>query len=911
MNGPRPRAVLEKIGALLVLGLMIVGRAVPSDLSYPLSSYSHKQWTSQNGLPQNSIQVIVQTRDGYLWLGTENGLARFNGSHFQCFSSENTPQFRSNDVLAMKEDRSGALWIGTTTGLIRYREGRFEEVPDIHGNRDIEITQICEDRRGNVWFGTDRGLARYKDGAFQVLEGLNGLIMALMVDDFGNLWTGTGDGYLARLAADSLDGPSLGRLKYSPIKLAPIIYKICEDNSGNVLAVSGEDLFIAPKGEIEKVSRAGRFPGKRISALMRDANGDLWVAGSGVMRMRAAPPYGPSADVLFPDDSIISLYCDNSGDVWLGSRGSGLHRLSRTLFKTFTRKDGLSNEFIRSVYEDPNGRLLVGTNRGLNYYDQGRFSQDGLEFFASRKVMSVAMEGPNRLLAAVSNDGLFQWSNGRGRPLDLGQEDGAGDFTCLLIDRSGTVWAGTSGQGLFCGRKGLVTNYSSRNGLKGDTIHCLLEGRDGRLWVGTTGGLNCIKDGKVIELPEGCDIQAVVCSVYQDEDGDLWAGTIGKGLLSLKDGALASFSSDDGLSSNSVYCILEDDQKRLWMSCEKGIFFVPKQELKDYRDRKIARFHCKIFDESDGLNVRESSVWGEPSAARTRDGRLWFSTVKGLAMLEPGAKLSHPCFRSASVKSILANGKRSESSRGGTFPSGTKTVEFPLDIINFKDYENTRIRYRLAGHDKGWRELKGGMELTARYEDLPGGRYQFYLMVLSPDDEWKACGSPVPIRILPYFYQTPWFYALTSVLLLASVLIAREVVVVGRAKRRLKRYGSAKLTSEKSEAFLKVIVDLMEKENLFTDKDLNLSKLSEMTSIPSAFISQVINIKLKLNFYDFLNMYRIRYAEKIILSPEKAHFKVEAIGLEAGFRSKSSFFQAFKKFTGMTPSEFKKDHSRS
>ena len=485
-------------------------------------------------------------------------------------------------------------------------------------------------------------------------------------------------------------------------------------------------------------------------------------------------------------------------------------------------------------------------------------------------------------------------------------------ISCLDLDASGALWVGTLFNGLYCYQNGRVSHFSLKEGLKSDTINCLIEDRDGCLWVGMAYGVNRIKDGKVMGLPSGFDISCFVSAFHEDEDGRMWIGTLDKGLMSLDKNGVESFTVENGFCTNSILSIIEDDQQRFWISCEKGIFLISKNELAEYGNHKISRFRYRLFNESDGLISSGIGPSGGFSfAAKTHDGRLWFSTCKGLAMIDPQAPFNRHSFKAAFIKSLSANGQSFAPSGDFVFPPETKRIDFLLDVINFRDYKDTRIRHRLLGLDEKWTEIKGDAELTARYDRLRKGTYKFELEILDSNDEWTDCGSPISIRIRPQFHQTVFFYILVAALAAGVFFVGNKAKKRWQIKKRLKKYESAKLTEEKSEAYLKTIVDLMEKETLFKNKDLNLSKLAERASIPTAFISQILHTQLKTNFYDFINMYRVNHAKTIILSPKNAYFKIEAIGRESGFKSKSSFFRAFKKFTGMTPSEFRKNHSPS
>jgi len=390
------------------------------------------------------------------------------------------------------------------------------------------------------------------------------------------------------------------------------------------------------------------------------------------------------------------------------------------------------------------------------------------------------MDDSRSLWVGTADHALFRVSKGgAGNSVALGRDSTGMSISCLDLDASGALWVGTLFNGLYCYQNGRVSHFSLKEGLKSDTINCLIEDRDGCLWVGMAYGVNRIKDGKVMGLPSGFDISCFVSAFHEDEDGRMWIGTLDKGLMSLDKNGVESFTVENGFCTNSILSIIEDDQQRFWISCEKGIFLISKNELAEYGNHKISRFRYRLFNESDGLISSGIGPSGGFSfAAKTHDGRLWFSTCKGLAMIDPQAPFNRHCFKAALIKSLSANGQSFAPSGDFVFPPETKRIDFLLDVINFRDYKDTRIRHRLLGLDEKWTEIKGDAELTARYDRLRKGTYKFELEILDSNDEWTDCGSPISIRIRPQFHQTVFFY------ILVAALAAGVFFVGNKAKKR-------------------------------------------------------------------------------------------------------------------------------
>ena len=739
-----------RVAALL---LLLAGtRTFALDPNRSLKEFGHQAWLTENGLPQNTVQAIVQTQDGYLWAGTQEGLARFDGLNFAVFDKENTPAFKSNDIRFLVEDREGRLWISTSYGLVCRHNKEFTSFTVNEGLPDNSVGPVVEDTNGNVWIGTAGGLTRFHNGKFSTLTVEQGLsrnvVQTLYARADGTLLVGTSAG-LQLLNAGRFTSFA------TPENVHPgNITAIAETKNGYLWFGTLDGLYgvDASTGTTSLVS----LPNSRISALRIDRAGVLWIATAhGLASLRNGKIETFTSDDGLTSNLVLSLFEDREGSLWIGTEAGGLNLLKSKKFNTYTTKDGLPNDLVKAIYQDAQGGIWIGSNGGgLTLFKDGKFTtwttRDGL---SSDVVLSLAGDVDGTMWIGTP-DGLNRFKDGKFQTFTFAEGLSNDLVRSVLVDRNGVLWVGTR-DGLNSFRDNEFTTYTTRDGLANNFIGAIYEDSKGNLWVGTLGGLNKINNGKfqTFTTKDGLSSNTVI-SLYEDASGDLWIGTNGGGLNRFRDGKFVSFSG----AADVIYRIIEDKQQNLWCSSNKGIFRVNKSEL----DKGVV--NPVYYGPADGTLTRECSGGGHPAGWKTTDGRIWFATIKGLAVIDPEHIPLNTSPPPIAIEQLFVDNQSIPLTPKVTLSPGIARLDFYYTALSFIAPENVRFKYKLEGFDSNW--IDGGGRRVASYTNLRPGNYKFRVIAANNDGVWNESGAALDFYLQPRFYQTNWFY-LFCVLLLA------------------------------------------------------------------------------------------------------------------------------------------------
>jgi len=752
-----------------------------------------RSWAGEAGLPQNTINDILQTREGYLWLATRDGLARFDGVRFTVFGlREGLP---SVDVSALFQDRHGTMWVGTLGGgLCRWWKGRFEPIPGGDGT----INALAEDFRGRLWIGLASGLMLREGGRFVPDKDLVALagapIRTFLCDREGAMWIATANQGLFRYKDGRLT------LQEGPAEDQKIsAYCLLQDKRGWIWASVGNGKVLClQNGQWHVYNQADGLPFAYVTSLAVEADGTVW-AGSlddGLYRFN-----GERFGVVRKEDGLAandirSLFPDREGNLWVGTRTGGLSRLSRRKLIYCGAAQGLTNDFTRSVAQAPDGTFWVATTGGGLYHG----TPQGFAPFGPEPVIRYYAQAESVLARA---DGSLWWGGARAL---LCWQDGklTGCFTnqpwvgsasiqALCDDRHGGLWIGTSMSRLVHYENGSFQEFPHRVG-RGPIV-ALAQLPDGFLWVGSAaGGLVRIREGsdEVLSVTNGLISQSIR-ALYLDGQGTLWAGTAGGGLVRRRNGHLDTFTAAQGLGANTVSQIVEDDFGCLWLGCNRGIVRVRKTELEDLAAGKIAFLHPKAYGLNDGMPAEECSSGFCPAGLKTRSGLVCFSTVRGLVFLDPSQQSTNAPPPEVLIEETLSDGKPQpvlDPQPDGRTPfrrvlirPGVQELEVHYTGISFTSPEKLTFRYRLDGLDRDW--VEAGVRRTAYYHRPPPGRLVFRVRACNADGVWSKRDAALAITIQPYIWQTVWFQAGAALAGLALFAGALRFSIQKRYRRRL------------------------------------------------------------------------------------------------------------------------------
>jgi diguanylate cyclase (GGDEF)-like protein len=761
------RAAGCRIAVTLVFTLLGPS-ALALDPGRTVTQYRRDVWNTREGLPQSSVEAIAQTPDGYLWLGTQEGLARFDGIGFVVFDKANTPALRHNRVTALLADREARLWIGTEGGGVTRLEHRaFSTFGEAEGLPNPRIRAIAQDAGGTVWVASDGGLSRYQGGRFVVGLADPDLarqpVQALCAGRDG-LWLGLRDG-LARVRGDAADSPAAS-LPPGPVTA------LWEDGDGTLWLGTRHGLYVRRPGHAQVTRELASLPGPVVTAIRRDRDGSLWVGTeSGAARMTAEGTSVLSTRQGLSNDQVLVLFEDREGNLWIGTQDGGLTRLADGKFATWSSTEGLAGDIVWPVFGDREGNVWIGTKTGgISRFRDGRFTSfSTAQGLSSNAVQSIAQTSDGALWIGTRGGGLNRFQDGRFTAYSTRQGLPSDSVNALLASRDGGLWVGTRGGGLSRFRDGAFTVWGPRDGLPDDTAHFFLESRDGALWIATNGGgLVRFQGGAFRAYTTRDGLSSDIVNVlHEDAGGTLWVGTFGGGLNRMRGERLVAYTTAQGLYDDAIFSILEDSGGRLWMSCNKGVFSVEKRELDELDRGAIKRLHSTAYGVEDGMKNRECNGANQPPAWRDRRGWLWFPTIEGVAVIDPERLRTNPVRPTVSLEQLVVDGQASDPRDELVLGPGPRNVEFHYAGPSFVVPSRVRYRYLLEGLDSEW--LEAGPRRVAYYSRLPPGRFRFRVAAANDDGLWSEQPASLSFRVSPHLYQMPWFYAACT-LALAGVV---------------------------------------------------------------------------------------------------------------------------------------------
>ncbi len=743
------------------------------DPSIPLSQYGHDVWTSDSGLPQNSVSAIVQTRDGYLWLGTQEGLVRFDGVRFTIFDTRNTPALSDDWVQALAESRDGTLWIGTSSGLVRLRRGEFEAVRT-GGIDHARVGALYEDRGGALWVGSTLGVTRLEGDRAETYgdcEGVPGRVAAIGEDGRGGLWIGghwgasrwDGERFAAWGPADGFPGGA---------------FALLADPNGGVWVGTGRGLARIDGDELTLLGGGAGLSNDSIHALFRDRDGSLWVGtDGGLFRFRDGRFQRHGVEDGLSSDRVLALQEDREGSLWVGTTDGGLDRIKKQRIVFDTSRDGLSEDKLWSVFEDSRGTLWAGTADGvLNRRLPGHERFEPYTRFDDA-VSAIAEDSRGALWVGTKGSGLYRLDGPRLSHYTSRDGLAGNGVVSVLVDRGGAVWVATVAAGVSRFEAGRFVNFRARDGLGSDSIFSLFEDREGAIWIGTVGGGVTRYSGgrfRTFTTRDGL-AHNVVMSTFQGADGTYWFATRG-GLSRYRDGRFTTYRQKEGLFHDAPQRVLEDGRGYLWLTSNSGVFRVSLGEL-EAAGRSASRITDRVTFGTAARMIPAECNGTQHGGWRSRDGRLWFATIKGLAMADPARIELNRLAPAVVLEQVVADGAKMRVGEPLRLPPGTDRLELGYTALSFRNPLAVRFRFRLEGFDRGW--IDAGPRRTAYYTNLPPGHYRFHVVAANEDGIWSPAGASLDVVIARHLWQTTGFRI--------AVLLALAASAAGAYRLRVRR----------------------------------------------------------------------------------------------------------------------------
>jgi signal transduction histidine kinase/ligand-binding sensor domain-containing protein len=768
---------------ICTVGLLLEPRPASAlDPSLDVSQYAHTAWTARDGFSVGAIFAMAQTPDGYLWLGSEFGLYRFDGVHpvlWQPPAGQQLP----HKPYALLVTRDGTLWIGTFEGLVSWNGGKLNYYPEIG---KAFVTSLLEDHEGTVWVGTysttvlparvcairtGKVQCKGEDGAF------GAFVWSLGQDSSGTVWAGADSG--------------VWRLKPGPAQRYPT-------------------------------------PGLRVGDLLKSDDGRLLIgiSGAGLKRpvadkLEPYPIYSAmNRNALLADREIDSnkLLRDRDGGLWIGTHQRGLIHIHHGRTDIFTKSDGLSGDISCSLFEDREGNVWFASSRGLDRFRELAVTTISTKQGLSSAYVSALVAGADGSVWVGTHDGLTKWKNGQA--IVFRKANGLPDdfVNSLFEDNRGRVWASFSGHRLSYSSDG---RFVSVAGVPSEEVYCIAGEDKGNLWLSGNKGLTHMRNGKVVEhFPwsvMGRSQQAKILAPHEggvwlafwtdggvlyfndgvvrasftsanglgkghvagmqlDHDGALWAATQEGGLSRIKDGHVATLTTNNGLPCDTIHWSIEDDDRSLWLNTACGLVRIARTELDAWIADPGRRIEMTLWDAADGVGlVSTSPAYFNPPVAKSADGKLWFLGPEGVSVVDPHHLAFNKVRPPVRIEQIVADHKLYWQNWPGLavsnlrLPARVRDVTIDYSALSLAAPEKVHFKYKLEGQDRDWREVINDREV--QYSNLPPRHYRFRVMASNNSGVWNEQGDTLEFSIAPAYYQTVWFRML-CVIALAGLLWA-------------------------------------------------------------------------------------------------------------------------------------------
>ena len=744
-------------------------------------------WQTDDGLPNDAVTSAVQTQDGYMWIGTFDGLARFDGQRFQVFNPVNTPALDDLRVISLFEDPRGVLWIGHETGAITlYRGGHFESpapatapISDAVAIGSDETGQIwvlrgsgaadaietgkrarslvgpgvpqtmlwSRNARGEIWVVENGQAARLLNGAWVRLRpdhaGASEYVIAATASADGGVWLFR-DGHIRKYIDNRLiedRGNILPDMQYISCSLE------LSDGTLAIGTVEAGLYLVFRGGKTVHLDRASGLPQNWVRFLFQDREGNVWF-GSGSSGLVSIHPTAFSK-LTAPDQwggrTVLSVAAGRHGGLWVGTEGAGLYHFRRGNWKQYTGDDGLVNPFVWAVTEDKDSRVWAGNWIGGPYrLENDRFVRiEGMDT-ASGPLTALYPDDDHGALLIGSRDGAIEYKGASSRWLFKGRGAGPANVSSILRDKHGTIWIGLAHDGLIRAQDDKLTTFTKIDGLPSNSVECLYSENDA-LWVGTSdGGLACFKNQHFVTI-----------SVAQ------------------------------GLADNAIYHIADDGLGFLWLTTQRGIQRIAKAALDKCVDQRISAVSGQLYDRDDGLPTAEYSAGLQAAGCKSDDGRLWFASSKGLFAVDPARIQTNTLVPPVVLDSVRVDGKIVQSHASAVtkeLPPDHERLEFRFTALSFTAPGKVHFKYRLEGIDKDWIETRSR---SAEYSRLSPGFYRFRVIGCNNDDVWNKTGASLAFVVAPFFWQTWWFEALTAFAIVLAVFWVARFITRRRLQRRM------------------------------------------------------------------------------------------------------------------------------
>ncbi len=760
----------KTIGFMLLIMCAFV--LVALDPTKSINQYMFDTWNNKNGLPQSYVMAITQTKSGYIWIGTQEGVVRFDGVRMETYNTNNVAEFKSNMITCFSEGKDETLWIGTLNGLMRYKNGKFKLFTENDGLTYNMVRALGVDVRGDLWIGTEKGLCKYSNKKFIKYEigvnNHNNYINSIIMNRNNKFFIATKyDIY--QLKSEKFI--SLGMTD----ELQNEISVLYSDSLNNLwIGTVNRGLFKYSNDNLVPFTGKGKISGTYISSIVEDTNNCLWVGtqNGGLNRIYKNKISNFTEKEGLRSNFILKIFEDRDNNIWVGSAISGLSRLRNGKVTVYGAVEGIISKSARTIFEDSHKNLWVGAaNGGLYKKQDDKFITIGDGIIKGNEIRTIMGDSEGNIWIGTIGAGLYivNINGGILEPFLPALQLPSNNVFAIYKSSRNIMWVGTAA-GISKYENKKFTNYTSAHMKKLNTVRAITEDKFGTIWLTVEGmGVAKLDEGEFsfIDKKDGLESN-IITYIYFDDENIGWIATYGGGISWLRKNKLTSLTAKNGLFRNNIYTIIEDNGK-LWMSCNDGIFSVDKKELIKFEKKKINKITCTSFNESSGMKNRECNGGNYPVAWKDNKGALWFPNVQGVVKVEPKKIKLGNGFPNLVIEKILVDEKEKKIKKINVVSAGYRRITFQYTALAFKNPKSIRFRVRLKGVEKEWVDMN-----TVRktyYTLIPPGEYTFELISTNGEGKWSNKPVSIRINLKPFFYQTLVFKILLIILLLITIFI--------------------------------------------------------------------------------------------------------------------------------------------
>lgn len=787
------------------------------------SEYLVQTWQTEQGLPDNFVNAIAQTPDGYLWIATFNGLARFNGVEFVVFDAANTAELPTSRIVKLYCDRKGHLWIFSEYGdLSQWADGRFKSYGEREGLPKHAGGVICEVPEGGIWVAgsyDDTNFFQLVDGAFTSVSATNAFY-----DRFGRAPDAQGYGWGVRSNHVFCVHPQMDVAipKFSAFEG----WRMSAANDGGMWLIASHIQKFHPASSSDPTGHFEDFgpiplPTDQFTAYLADKTGNLWV-GTGVGELWRIGTNHTFRRFKFPNSTTLelgrSIFEDAEGNIWIGNGGDGLARLRPRVLRNFDSRDGLASDVVRSVAQDGEGNICLATVNRVDWFPHGPSNRAEPRGVRMQLPWDIFGAKDGAVWIGTMGEGLLRISGQNETWLkEPGHPTGGPEMNVIFEDHKGGIHLGTP-RGLFDVERGCLVQRPGPEGLRTIDVRSMAESPAGDLYLGLNGEglLRKTKEGwERLTTREGL-AENHVWALYVDAEGALWIGTHGRGLSRLKDRHFFNFSKAPDVHALElelpaiINSIIEDDSGHLWLGSNQGLFRVERQQLNALAEGHAASATVTHYDRANGMGSSQCTGDRQPTACKARDGKMWFATMKGVTVVDPRSLPFNDRPPPVAVEAVLIDDvvhptvvsaptadKGTIPRMSVTVPAGVHRLEIRYAGLSFTAPERVRFRYRLEGFEKDW--VNAGTRRAAYYSKVAPGSYRFQVLACNNDNVWNDVGATIGVIVQPLFWQTAWFRAAAVLCAIGLGIGLYELRVLRLKRQRAMQEGFSRRLIESQE----------------------------------------------------------------------------------------------------------------